>query len=311
MQESVGEHEKRDINAQVGRVLRDLGNPQPPLSLSDVRSLLSLDLQYYRSSDPGLVRELEHRFMFLARKIIPDFGKQILGALAKSKLCAFWVPESARILIDADVPKPKHRWIEAHEITHSLVAWHKHYLLGDNATTLDPACHAMLEAEANYGAGRLLFLQERFASESHDLDLSFESIKILAQRYNNSIVSTFWRAIEERDPGRPVFGVISIHPCHPTIGAHDGPQPWRYFIRSQAFRTQFANLSADLAYAAIHHCVTNRKTGPVALATFPFEDANGNAWEFQIECFSNGHALLTLAFPLRRNSVGLPVNVAL
>ena len=34
----VGEYERRQINAQVQRVLRDLGNPEPPLKLEDVRT---------------------------------------------------------------------------------------------------------------------------------------------------------------------------------------------------------------------------------------------------------------------------------
>lgn len=71
--------------------------------------------------------------------------------------------------------------------------------MGDNKFTLDPECHAIIEAEANYGAGHLLFLQDRFGSEARDLRLSFDSIKTLAKRYDNSIVSTLWRTVEERD----------------------------------------------------------------------------------------------------------------
>src|SRR5438874_2088831 len=99
VEEQVGELEKREIRDQVGRVLRDLGNPEPPLRLSDVRALLSLDLQYYRSSDPGLVTELTHRFTVLARKTIPDLGRHLLTALSKSRLCAFWVPDTAKIMV--------------------------------------------------------------------------------------------------------------------------------------------------------------------------------------------------------------------
>jgi hypothetical protein len=298
-----GENEKRDIREQVTRILRDLGNPEPPLKLAEVRTLLSLDLQYYSSADPGLVTEITHRFKLLARKSIPDFGRHLLSALSKSKLCAFWVPESSRILVDADVPKPKHRWIEAHEIVHSVTPWHKAFLLGDNLETLDPACHANLEAEANYGAGRLLFLQDRLCSEARDLALTFPSIRQLAKRYGNSIVSTFWRAVEERNPTQPVFGVISVHPLRPEIGKHDGANPWRYFIRSVAFRTQFSTTEPDRIFGLIRQHATNKRTGPIFMATDSLADANGDSWEFQIESFSTGHALLTLGFPVRRASL--------
>ena len=55
----VGEYERREIDAQVNRVLRDLGNPRaadPPCRTS--RKLLNLDLRYYKSTDPGLLEAL-------------------------------------------------------------------------------------------------------------------------------------------------------------------------------------------------------------------------------------------------------------
>ena len=296
----LGELEKRDIRAQVDRILRDLGNPEPPLHLPDVRALLKIDLEYYRSSDPGLITELTHRFKVFARKSIPDLGKHLLSALSKSRLCAFWVPASSRILVDADVPEPKHRWLEAHEISHSTTPWHREFLLGDNLQTLDPACHASLEAEANYGAGRLLFLQDRLAAEARDLVLSFDSIKLLAKRYHNSIISTFWRAVEDRDPHQPVLGMVSVHPLHADIGQHDGPDPWRYYIRSAAFRAQFPAVQPEDVFGLVTRYASNRRTGPVFTATHSLRNARGEEWEFQFYAFSTTHALLTLGFPLQR-----------
>jgi hypothetical protein len=300
------ESEKRDIRDQVARILRDLGNPEPPLHLADVRTLLSLDLQYYRGSDPSLIAELTHRFKLFARKSIPDAGRHLLSALSKSRLCAFWVPESSRILMDADVPEPKHRWIEAHEIIHSVTPWHKEHLLGDNLQTVDPACRAVLEAEANYGAGRLLSLQDRLTSDARDLALSFASIKSIAKRYSNSIVSTFWRTVEERDPTQPVFGVISVHPLHADIGSHDGPHPWRYYIRSEAFRTQFLPIGPEMIFEVIQQHATHRRTGPVFSAEHVLADVAGDRWLFQVDSFSTKHALLTLGFPLRRHQLVVP-----
>jgi hypothetical protein len=299
----VGEFEKRDIRDQVDLILRDLGHPDPPLNLLDVRALLKLDLQFYSRSDPGLVAEITHRFRILARKSLPDLGKHLLTALSKSRLCAFWVPDSSRILIDADEPHRRHRWIEAHEITHSVTPWHKHYLLGDNAETLLPECRAALEAEANYGAGRLLFLQDRFSSEARDLALNFESVKQLAGRYQNSIQSTFWRMVEDRDPSLATFGVISIHPHHPNVGQHNGAHPCRYFIRSAAFRSKFAGYSVADAYASITRLATRRKTGPVCCDEDIIKDVLEEDWIFRIESFSTGHALLTIGSPVGRRAV--------
>jgi hypothetical protein len=299
----VGDHEQREIRKQIDRILNDLGRPEPPLPLSDVRRLLSLDLQYYSSADPGLISELTHRFTLLAKKTIPDVGRHLLGALTKSKLCAFWVPDAAKILVDQEVPQPKHRWIEAHEITHSITPWHKHYLLGDNAHTLDPVCHAIIEAEANYGASRLLFLQDRFASEALDLDLSFSSIKMMATRYGNTIASTLWRMVQDRNPHQPVFGIMSDHPIYPEIGKQDGSNPWHHFIRSLGFRSQFANVTPADAYNLIAKHATRRRRGPVLKNTDVLRDVNDQWWEIEIEAFSNGHSLLTIGYPTAaRNS---------
>ena len=35
-------------------------------------------------------------------------------------------------------------------------------MLGDTEQTLTPACHQVMEAEANYAAGQLIFLAKRF-----------------------------------------------------------------------------------------------------------------------------------------------------
>ena len=291
----VGEFERRDIQEQVRRVLRDLDNPEPPLRLDDVRQLLKLDLRYYDGSDSGLVAELSHRVKLFAKKKLPEVGKHVRDVINKSKLVAFWVPESKRVLIDSSVPKPKHRWIEGHEITHSITPWHREFLLGDNEQTLDPICRAILEAEANYGSGQLLFLQERFGAEARELKVEFPSVQTMADRYASSITSTLWRFVEERDPSQPVFGMISIHPNYPTIGRHDGPDPWRYFIRSAGFKTQFSNITPETAYELIARHATYRKGGPVVDADDSLEDVRGDPWVFKIDSFSNTHALLTLA----------------
>lgn len=305
--ESAGELERHDIREQVDRLLRDLGYPEPPLKLNDVRSILSLDLKYYSSSDPGLVLELTHRFRLLAGKTIPDLGRHLQSALSKSRLCAFWVPDQSRIILDADFPKPKHRWIEAHEIIHSITPWHKDFLLGDNKQTLDPACHATLEAEANYGAGRLLFFNDKFGVEARDIDLSFKSIDSLRKRYGNSIVSTFWRTIEDRDPGQCVFGLVSIHPHYPEIGRHDGPNPWRYFIRSDAFARKFSKVSPEAVFEMVRRHASRRRAGPVFAAEDVIGDDRGVEWEVELESFSNTYTVLTLGYTTNARSRSVEV----
>ncbi|MBU6507984.1 MAG: hypothetical protein KGQ82_10840, partial [Alphaproteobacteria bacterium] len=177
---------------------------------------------------------------------------------------------------------------------------------GDNRHTVDPACHAIIEAEANFGAGCLLFFGDKFAAEARDLDLSFDSVKALSRRYQNSIVSTLWRVVEDRNPGHPVFGMISVHPHYPEIGKHDGPEPWRYFIRSAAFRTQFSNVAPEQAFGLIARYATRRKKGPIVDAQDVLTDVAGIHWEFRLESFSTTYALLTFGAAMKQRPLVAP-----
>src|SRR6266704_5158962 len=83
----------------------------------------------------------------------------LLDAVRKFDLRALYLPDRKRILLDQSQPDAKQRWNEAHEIGHSLLPWHADLMLGDHEQSLTPGCHAQVEAEANYTAGQLLFLQ--------------------------------------------------------------------------------------------------------------------------------------------------------
>jgi hypothetical protein len=50
------------------------------------------------------------------------------------------------------------------ETIHRL--WHEPALRGDNELTMKQSCLDKVEAEANYGAGQLLFLRQRFIEEA-------------------------------------------------------------------------------------------------------------------------------------------------
>lgn len=299
--ELVGQHEALDINAQVDRILRDLGDPGPPLSLRLVRELLDLDRQYYSKHDTSFLEDLSHRFRVGAKQFAARPGL-ILDVLRKAKLSAFYLPDTKRILIDEDVPQKKHRWIEAHEILHSVIEWHGDFCFGDNQFTLNPQCDATIESEANYGGGRLIFLGSRFTEEVRASELNFKNIKRYAADYGNSIQSTLWRSVEEQAPGQAVFGMVSIHPRHPDVGARDyGERP--RFIRSDRFRQQFPNITPDDAYALLEKHARGNRGGLVVNAQDALVDVNGNTFEFRIESFSTTYALLTFGVCCQQRNV--------
>ena len=292
----VGEFEAQDIRDIVAKILRELGNPEPPLNLDQVRMLLKLDLGYYSTADTSLVQELTHRIRVAGKQLL-ERPMLLIDAIRKAKLSALWVPDNRRILIDSTVPKPKHRWIEGHEIGHSVIPWHREFLFGDNKMTLDPTCHAIVEAEANFASAQLLFLQDRFAGEARDVALGFEAVKAMSKRYNNTLTSTLWRMIQDREPDRAVFGMVSAHPHYlndQKLGRNAEGETVEYFIRSRAFRARFADVSPEQAFSLLAKHARRSKGGPLVDTTDTLVDADGNLCEFQIESFCNTHRVLTI-----------------
>lgn len=195
----------QDINEFVAKVLRDLGNPAPPLHLDHVRELLRLDRQYYSSTEDGALREVAHR-MTIAGKQVLARPALLVDAIKKFDLRALFIPDGKRILIDRELPEPKQRWSEAHEVGHSLVPWHTDTMLGDNKKTLTPACHEQIENEANFAAGQLLFLQQAFVRDARDTEVGIDAVRALKKRYGNTITTTLWRYVEQSE--QPMIGGI-------------------------------------------------------------------------------------------------------
>jgi hypothetical protein len=240
-----------DIDQFVAKVLTDLGNPEPPLKLTDVRELLRLDKRFYSSTDDSAIQEVVHQLRVAGQQVLarPTILKDVIGKLG---LKALLLPDRRRILIDAETPDLKQRWSEAHEIGHDLIPWHADTMLGDNKSTLTPTCHEQVEAEANYAAGQLLFLQGRFTEDANSLPLSFESVKKLNVRYQNTITTTLWRYVEQ-NPGLMV-GAISDHPLRPRAMASKR-NPLKHFIRSPKFADQFSGVTEnDLFRAMTTYC---------------------------------------------------------
>jgi hypothetical protein len=197
-----------DVDERVERVLRGLGNPEPPLRLEDVRELLKLDRKFYTADDPGLLLETVSRIRVATIQVYQR-PMLLLDAIKKLSLQALYVPDRRRILLDANVPVLKHRWNEAHEVIHSLLPWHEDVMHGDNRHTLLPVCEEQAEAEANYGAGRMLFLRDRFGAQALDLPLNIASLQALKKDFGNTLSSTLWRFVETAGIQRPLVGMIT------------------------------------------------------------------------------------------------------
>jgi hypothetical protein len=282
------ERTTRDIDQRISRVQNDLGYSGGKIELLEVRELLRLDLKYYQIDDPSLLQEVVHKVKIGAKQII-ERPTLLLEAVRKFDLSALFIPDRKKIYIDAKVPELKKRWYESHEIAHSLIPWHADYALGDDRATLSQACHQIIEAEANYGAGRLLYPAKEFAEVSRGSELSLASVRQVAKHFGNTITSSLWRNIEHTD--EIAFAVVGAHPRHPS----DGKSIAEYFIRSKEFAKRFSNITDQDVAVWIKTICGFRKTGPLGNSEIILPDLNSERHVFSIEVFGNGYDVLSLA----------------
>lgn len=283
------------IHQGVEKLLKDLGSPSPPLRLDEVRALLKLDLGYYSSSDDSWLREKIHQ-MKVAGKQVLERPSLILTVVKNLSLKGVLLAKKRRILLDSDVPGPKLRWHEGHEITHDLLPWHEGIAHGDPERTLSPACHAQIEAEANYGAGRLLFLGESFTEVVRSSKIDLAGIQRLHTTYGNTITTTLWQVVERSADAS--FGVVSKHPNQATgLPGND----IRYFIRSVKFAQEFAGVNAGAVFEQVRQRCYGRR-GPIGAGEFSLSDDRGDPHAFWFQTFFNGYDALTL---LGKRDVGL------
>lgn len=288
----------RDIARQVDKVLRGLGRPEPPLRLDDVRELLRLDRSYYSSRNDSVLREMISRMTIASRQVL-DRPALLLDVVRKFDLRAVYLPDRKRILLDEAQPTPKQRWNEAHEIGHSILPWHADLMLGDHDQTLTPACHAQIEAEANYAAGQILFLQERFRNVANDAAPSLDAVRQLKESFGNTYTTTFWRFIEDTNQQLPMVGMIGPHPRRRS--GNDQQPPFRYIVESPAFRLMFEIPTVPKLEAILKTYCGAQRAGPLGTAQTTLTDRNGDDHVFRFESFFNHYDCLTLAVYQRRH----------
>lgn len=281
-----------DVDKRIERVLNGLGNPEPPLRLEDVRELLKLDVGFYTANDPSLADEFVSKIRVATIQVYKR-PTLLLEAIRKLSLKALYLPDRKRILLDSNLPLLKHRWNEAHEVGHSLLPWHKELMHGDNDHTLSKSCEEQIEAEANFAAGRLLFLRDRFTEEALSFEPTFENVKYLHKRFGNTLSTTLYRFVESIGDEKPVLGVISCHPHRPKTD-FDPSKPTRYFIQSPAFKAQFGKVTEVNVFAKMQEYCLNRSGGTIGHAELIIQDDNGDAHRFYFETFYNTHDALTL-----------------
>ena len=297
----VSDGTKREIDQHVEKVLRGLGNPPPPLDLREVRELLRLDMGYYSSGDDSALREKLSKLRVAGKQVLARPGL-LVDAVRKHNLRALYLPDRKRILLDEDMPKKKHRWSEAHEVGHSLLDWHHETMLGDTESTLTPLCRAHIEAEANFAAGRLLFLGARFDDEIVAHPPTIASVQALAATYGNSITSTLWRMVEQYPEPVQLVGLVSDHPRYSSSNNFAGESPVRHSFFSRTFLRKVGHVANELLWTHVQSYSSYVKRGPLGQAEVFLASKSGELVPFVFETFYNGYDALTLGVNSLRKS---------
>lgn len=290
-----------DIDGQIAKILRGMGDPEPPVDLRLVRELLKLDRGYYSTTDDSLLRETFNRMKVAGLQVLKR-PTLLRDAVTSLSLKALYLPDQKRILLDKDLPLLKHRWNEAHEIGHDIIPWHAGMMFGDNDQTLTPACHEIMEAEANYAAGQLLFLGGRFVEEACSLPPSLSEIRAMAKRFGNTMTSTLWRFAEQAHQGRPMVALVTGHP-HPAKrkADFDPADPCRYCVQSPDFLERFGALTEVQLFNVVASYAGAQGGGSLGEDEVVLPDRNGQRHLFKFETFYNRHEALSLGVWLRAN----------
>jgi hypothetical protein len=160
----------------------------------------------------------------------PNFMSRVLGA--------YWHDERI-VFIDPEQPEHRLFWTDAHEGTHAMCPWHAEILRLDDENTLFKQLRAGVEAEANYGAGHLIFQGGRFHRRALKDQVSIRTPLELSGKYGASRHATLHYYVEE----------------HPDVVAlliagrfqhEDGSIPIWHSIESAAFHRRFGRLKDRL-----------------------------------------------------------------
>jgi hypothetical protein len=207
-------------------------------------------------------------------------GRRLLGAL--------WF-ERREVYVDLAQPEPRRRFTDAHEAMHALCPWHEAALREDTDAELFRETSLAIEAEANFGAGLLIFQGRRFAERIAGAPRDMATVLALAAEHGASRQATLHQFAQHHPA--PV-ALLSIG----RFPQRDGSLPvWRT-VASPAFRRRFGRVGADLAPGRpLRELVeAARRFAAPASARLRMPDGSGTVRRWTAEAHYNRRSFLVL-----------------
>ncbi len=242
----------------------------------------------------------------LAKK--PSFLRRVVGALVYSEEIAF---------VDRSTSASRGRFIEAHEISHRALAWHRgsHELRLDDEGRISRDTEEELEGEANHGAAHLLFQGVRFNDEALGYEVSLRAPLLLADRWGTSIHAAIWHYVEYH-PDPVALAVAG------SMTRANGTVPIWSVLESNTFRRRYGPFAGWFPTAALSLGATPdvAPLGQIAHRARQGEDLpsielrqilHGSVTKFTAEAFFNQRSLFLMVRPKsRRLSLGRGIRLA-
>jgi hypothetical protein len=152
-----------------------------------------------------------------------------------SKVLGAIVFDERVVFIDGDQPEVRVRFTDAHEAAHALCPWHEDTLrLIDTEQTLFKEMSDHIEAEANYGAARLIFQGDHLMRRALEEQYSIQVPLALAGDYGASSTATIRQYVREHPAA---VGLLVTG----RYARGDGLPIW-YSEESQSFLSRFGRL---------------------------------------------------------------------
>ena len=211
-------------------------------------------------------------------------GRRLLGAL--------WFDERT-IFLEEEQSEARRRFTEAHELMHALCPWHEAALREDTSDELFRAAVDQIEAEANLGAGMLLFQGRHFAGRAASERPSISAALTLAREYGASAHAALHHYVLTHAAALALL-VVGRFP------RRDGSLPvWRS-VESLRYRKRYAPATAAIPGGLLQDSPLRelveaaRRSSEPAVAGLPWPDAGGGLRRVRAEAHYNRHAFLVL-----------------
>jgi IrrE N-terminal-like domain len=244
---------------------------------------------------------------------LPDAVAAKKPSRLKRWLGALWYEERT-VFVDTSQPEPRVLFTDCHETTHALCEWHRDVLRLDTEDELFKQLYPGVEAEANYGAGHIMFQGGRFHRQALEDQVSIRPPLALARQYGASRHAALHYYVQEH-PDAVALLVAGRYM------RFDGTLPvWRS-VESPEFLRRFGRLRTLLPGGQLS--VVDGDGAPLAeiinaskVALDPpskpigVRDKDGNRRRFIAEAFFNQHCHLIFIAEAKSRRLGRRVRLA-